>query len=345
MVLLLPPLLAGTIVLLVLAFIVYVVATQNKSIGALIQLGGLQRRADENEVIQEEKAAIDKVAAPRRSLALSERLSFTIGMMNIGATAFVLGHWPGQFYLLFTPKALVLISARWWDFRHRSQPQHYLLLDFCYFAALLLLVYCWILPDSEYIFQIIFVLANGPLAWAILAFNQALVLHKWQQTTSVLLHVSPALTTLGVRWYASTRFSVCADWPACLTVGPGEMLWAAISRFYIWWLLFYYVFVFVVMGDYMKTRSYQTLYDRVAGKQMRFLFAHRRVDSLPILLKQGIYMLIHLSFASACMAFATLLFHSWISHFAFLATLLTMSAWNASSFYRAQFVADRQKSN
>jgi hypothetical protein len=73
-------------------------------------------------------------------------------------------------------------------------------------------------------------------------------------------------------------------------------------------MLFYYVFIFVYMQDYLKarrcififificsffvrfkTRSYSTLYDRVAGNQMKAIFSHKRVAVLPDLVKVPIY--------------------------------------------------------
>jgi hypothetical protein len=86
-----------------------------------------------------------------------------------------------------------------------------------------------VLPHNSTLFQICFMAANGPLvhsilpaillhtrnhplmmllilillpqAWSILAFNQALVLHQWQQVVSVFIHVAPMILTYGLRCY------------------------------------------------------------------------------------------------------------------------------------------------
>jgi hypothetical protein len=49
---------------------------------------------------------------------------------------------------------------------------------------------------------------------------------------------------------------------------------------------------------------------------------------------------VHLVFACFTMAVATLLFFSWWFHVLFLLTMISMSAYNASSFYRHQFLQD-----
>ncbi len=51
-------------------------------------------------------------------------------------------------------------------------------------------------------------------------------------------------------------------------------------------------------------------------------------------------MCVHLVFACFTMTVATLLFHSWVFHVVFLLTMISMSAYNASSFYKHQFLHD-----
>lgn len=73
---------------------------------------------------------------------------------------------------------------------------------------------------------------------------------------------------------------------------------------------------------------------------MRALFSHQIVANLPDLVKKGVYCLIHILFATFTMSVATLLFYSWHLHALFLMTMISMSAYNASSFYKAQFMQD-----
>ena len=46
------------------------------------------------------------------------------------------------------------------------------------------------------LFQIVFLAANGPLAWSILAFNQSLVFHKWQQVLAWIKPVEGSVNSL-----------------------------------------------------------------------------------------------------------------------------------------------------
>ena len=114
------------------------------------------------------------------------------------------------------------------DFRKKKQ--HFLLVDFCYWANWLCLMYIWVLPKNTALFQVVFLCANGPLAWSVLAFNQSLVFHKWQQVVSVFIHVSPMLLTYGLRWFPSAEFAVCDDPPACDSVHSADMIWNTMTR-------------------------------------------------------------------------------------------------------------------
>lgn len=268
----------------ILLYVLWSVASNNKSLASWIQLGELQRRAEvHGESLQRRQEPPPHTkhnsVASRTLEALSSagRKSFTLGVINLALTCYIIGSAPGYYYLWYSPKAVILISLRWLDFKRKKT--HFLLADFCYWANLLALVYVWFTPTSHTAFQILFLCANGPLAWAVLAFNQSLVFHKWQQVVSVFIHVSPMLLTYGIRWHTPAGFSVCFDPPNCASVSAVTLLWNAMTRFYLFWVVGYYCAIFVLLGPYLESRSFKTLYDRVAGAQMKMLFGEGAVFS------------------------------------------------------------------
>ena len=100
-----------------------------------------------------------------------------------------------------------------------------------------------------------------------LAFNHCLIFHSWQHVTSVFLHASPMFLTFGLRWYALPKdgFIVCSNYTQIgeCNVGAGRLLWQSISGFYLWWIVLYYIFVMVLMSDYLQKRGFVTLFNRV----------------------------------------------------------------------------------
>jgi hypothetical protein len=319
----------------VLIFIFYSVLTNNKAIGALIQLGDVQRRQEVHDEIATTKKTTDQTQQPKLS-TLTERISFTIGVLNACLTCYIIGSHPTKFYIWYTPKALILTFARWNDFRKRKQ--HYLLYDFCYWANGLTLYYLWFDPTNAHLFQIVFFCANGPLAWSILAFNQSLVFHKWQQIVSVFIHISPTMLTFGLRWYHDPQFHICDDFPDCTDTSAYTMILRTLTHFYLWWIVVYYLWVFVFLGPYLQSRSFTTLYDRVAGTQMKFLFSDTgALRDHHHLFKKAVYMCTHVVFGVFTMVVAAMWWWFWWAHLLFILTIATLSAYNASAHYNDQF--------
>ena len=187
-------------------------------------------------------------------------------------------------------------------------------------------------------FQIVFMVANGPLAWAVLAFSQSLIFHSAPHMTSVFIHTSPMLLSYALRWYPS-QFKVCAHWPECDSardpnIEIGTMLWNAHVKFYLWWVVLYYLWVYVVMNRRIQERGYKTLYDRVSNRgPTKFLSKVSRNH----LVQKGAYMVVHVGFATFTMLLATAYWRSQTAHLVFIAAILATSAWNASGFYFTVF--------
>ena len=163
-------------------------------------------------------------------------------MLAISVLADILGAFPHLYHLWYTPKAVTLVGLRWWDFR--AQKKHYLLFDFCYFANLVLLLFVWHRPQDPQLFQSVFMLANGPLAWATVAFNHSLIFHSYPHITSLFIHISPLLLTYGLRWSDPTpAFAVCPE-GGCNAVSVAELSGRGIWPFYIAWIVIYYIWIF-----------------------------------------------------------------------------------------------------
>eukprot|EP01012_Entosiphon_sulcatum_P057709 TRINITY_DN81545_c0_g1_i1.p1 TRINITY_DN81545_c0_g1~~TRINITY_DN81545_c0_g1_i1.p1 ORF type:complete len:351 (+),score=52.67 TRINITY_DN81545_c0_g1_i1:25-1053(+) len=318
--------LLGILGLVPVILLLAAVFRQSKTVSAICQLGSVQER-------------IQPWSGPPRAEKLSrgirnrDKAVFTLGVANLALTCYLIGVAPTNFYLWHTPKAIGLTVLRWWEFRQTKQ--HYLLYDFCYWLNLLSLIYVWVLPESETTFQILFMLSNGPLAWSILAFSQSLVFHSPQHMTSVFIHLSPVLLVHGIRWNASPRFAVCANFPTCDDVAPLTLVWNAVTRFYVWWIVLYYIWVFVVLGRRVRQRGYQTLFDRVVKKgPMRWILRVHPHE----LVQKGAYVLVHFCFALLTVALAVFYWYNYWVHLAFIAALGLAASWNAAGYYFTVFL-------
>lgn len=277
------------------------------------------------------KAVSSRVRVPRAEtrLRVADKLTFTMGCANMAVTPYIWGAFPELFIPLHTIKVTFMVAVRWVVFKTRKE--HYYLFDFCYCMNAMLLFFLWARPDDESLFRACFVLANGPLAWSILAFNCAMVFHSLQHITSLHIHLSPMLVTYIIRWQTPPGYAkVVQD----TDVSKWQMLGGALV-FYAAWMILYYAYIFVLASDRIKSRGYQTLYTFVVESTP----AGRLLKLCPESVRPIAYMLMHFSFGMATASCTLLLWNSRLGHFAFIATMSVASAWNASGYYFDYFAA------
>ena len=117
--------------------------------------------------------------------------------INICVAVNIAGGHGGFLPWYYTIKAPIMIGTRF--FVYKNKAWHWFLMDFCYFVNTALLVYLWIYPDTIF-FSLVFSLCNGPLLFALIIFGNTLVFHSLDKTTSILIHLSPAICTYVIRW-------------------------------------------------------------------------------------------------------------------------------------------------
>ena len=160
-----------------------------------------------------------ELARPPRVKAL-ERASFVLGVAALVATQHVLLLHPRRFGDFYAALTVPLLALRFFQFRARKWGAF--LLDFCYVVNALSLMHLYVLPDSPYLFELVFMLANGPLAWAVVLWRNSLVFHSPERLTSLHIHIMPPLLTYAQRWLvgdgrsaaALPPFLACVDVPA-----------------------------------------------------------------------------------------------------------------------------------
>ena len=113
----------------------------------------------------------------------------------------------------------------------------YFLLDFCYFTNGVTLAYLWLLPTSAVAFRVAFVLANGPLAWAIVVWRNSFVFHSVDKFTSVVIHALPPLVMYCERWFLAPA-SASALGADALRVGWAESFGAPLAGYVLWQALY-----------------------------------------------------------------------------------------------------------
>ena len=106
---------------------------------------------------------------------------------------------PQHFGAWYTAWAIPLLIWRYISYTRNKWG--YFLIDYCYMVNALSLLHLWVFKDSPVVFELAFMSANGPLAWAILAWRNSLVFHDIDKITSLFIHAMPPVLMYCQRWH------------------------------------------------------------------------------------------------------------------------------------------------
>eukprot|EP00475_Leptophrys_vorax_P042103 TRINITY_DN79436_c0_g1_i1.p1 TRINITY_DN79436_c0_g1~~TRINITY_DN79436_c0_g1_i1.p1 ORF type:complete len:424 (-),score=80.15 TRINITY_DN79436_c0_g1_i1:75-1346(-) len=294
--------------------------------------------ADVDELLSHPQSAKQRARTMRM-----DQIVFTGSIVNLGVMMYWMGQWPQYFWMWHMVNAVVLISIRWYVFKQDNQ--HYFLYDFCYWANLYSIVYVTISSQNHIMFQVLFMVSNGPLAWSIPAFSSRAVFHNLQQMTTIFIHFSPMALTFCLRWTKSVNFSICqngeVDFKSCDDLSATYLVLLAISRLYIWWMVIYYFWVFILLDKRVKRKGYMTLFTWMAQTQV--MGDIMRAVSPSEVIQKAVYLLGHYVFALVTMVFATVLWKNFYLHLVFILCIGTFAAWNGAGYYLNTFSTRYEK--
>lgn len=131
---------------------------------------------------------------------MRNKWSFVVGVLSVLLQVFIYGRFPHTFvYTYHSIFMFLMVFGKW--LYYKSKGWHYYMTDFCYTANMFLILFLTRLRKNEYLFCATFVWANGPLAVALGAFRNQMVFHKFDNLTSLALHMLPQMITYNIKWY------------------------------------------------------------------------------------------------------------------------------------------------
>ncbi|KAJ3256215.1 hypothetical protein HK103_005674 [Boothiomyces macroporosus] len=313
------------------------------------QLLKLKRQTDEwkqnistkkDQFIDTRKAQLIRRIKSKKTVKLFDKFGFVLGISYIWITVLVLARFPAYMPIYYISTILPLVTYRW--FHYKKMKWHYFLADLCYFVNGLLILQLFFIPNNKYLFSALFLLANGPVAWAIYAWRNALVFHSLDKMTSVVIHIAPPIALYALRWLSvSDEKSVFVyQYPSfaygtSMDIGFLEAIGSAIVVYVIWQSLYYY-FILVrkkhnVYGGTHATSYTWLLADYLKKKSASFLVKLFKYFSEPY--RPFLFMFIQLLYAIATMAPAILYYNYFWIHTAFIFLLTMMSTFNGADYY------------
>ena len=131
-------------------------------------------------------------------MMLQDKLSFSLGVTIFGMFSYIMGRWPNDFfYIFYCTFVPLLILIRFIDYKPKGY--HYFLIDFCYYAAFIVLLFIGVYPKSDILYRLSFLYSNGILAVSTAAFSNALIFHQFDHLISLVTHPVPMLCMWNVK--------------------------------------------------------------------------------------------------------------------------------------------------
>ncbi|GMI29714.1 hypothetical protein TeGR_g13022, partial [Tetraparma gracilis] len=297
--------------------------------------GALSRSAS-NTALSDALDAVKNKVAHFEAEGL-RKTNFTLGVCNLALTAFVVGKWPEHYWVLYLFKAIFMVVYKLF-FVWYPEKLHYFFLDFCWitnggFFVMFLLILVNVCSPSvtQTFFLIFFAVANGPLAWSVIALGNKLVFHNFEWTSTLFIHFSPALASWGIHWNKAAvlasvwgdRFETLGDESAASVFTTGYVYYLC------WWVLF--TAWMLTRGLRYPEQGYDTVFNALKN-------AHNFDDIKPfkgrgLRTQIVIYMALHLVGCTVAFAWSMACWSNIWVHTAFLALAFLKATVEGSSWY------------
>jgi hypothetical protein len=133
------------------------------------RFNNLFEKNQRREILLALRQSVRTQLATPKTILLRDKITFTLGTLDLLISAYWLGASPKTFFKLYSAKAVVLLAVRF--FYYRSKKWHYYMFDLCYAVQLLIFLNVWIYPENITLSKVTFAFSLGPLLWSILAFR------------------------------------------------------------------------------------------------------------------------------------------------------------------------------
>ncbi|EGD73815.1 hypothetical protein PTSG_05509 [Salpingoeca rosetta] len=280
-----------------------------------------------------------------------DKVSFTLGVLLLLLVEYMVLEHPKVFGYFYCMLLVPLLLSRW--NLYVKEKFQYFLLDFCYFLNLSCMI-CVFYPNvlDGALIRCCFVLANGPVGWAIVAWRNSLVFHSLEKLTTVYIHALPTLLTFCWRWLPDNddhRRALCGDQDEPCDFSFAQW-WAYPLAFYLSWQAFYLLMTEVLHREKLESdETLQTSLRWMARSQTGMVAAARQLFVRVGVMEQQeqfdhtswktkwIFITSQLAYTLISMLPTALFFRSYSAHSFFLILAWSICAWNGAGYYISVF--------
>lgn len=229
----------------------------------------------------------------------------------------------------------ILIISKWVYYKYMGW--HYYMTDFCYAANALLLLFLNMYPKNDFFFKACFLYSNGMLGVSVAAFRNQMVFHKYDNLTSLALHIIPNITLWNLRWttmpYEATLPESERKFLAINTSFEFSKMFGFPIGYYFVWAVFYFVVNFIISAKKIREKRYDNMFEY----QRRIPWARKIIYRYGRRMSRLVFLGGHMSWFLLAHIFAIPTFYIYEWHTFLLILWLTWSIWNGSCFYMDYF--------
>ena len=223
----------------------------------------------------------------------------TLGTMLYAVLIFVASAYPFVLPYVYIVFFLVAMPMRVYDFLVKQPENSMFLFDFCYWVNALCFLFLLSPPSWQYgrIEAALYALADGPVSFALIAWQNAWVMSSQEHTISVLIHLLPGLAMFSHRHMPRlsswSQIETCAplfqhaktalQFPACVSMqapessqmlhNPGNTILVSLIGlplvFYLIWQTIYWFVVQVLLKSYIQKNHLDTSFKCLARRERR----------------------------------------------------------------------------
>jgi len=268
-----------------------------------------------------------------------DKMSFSVSVLILLLSEFLMLSYPSFFKWFYVCMLFPLMLVRYVDYRDKKY--HFFMFDLCYFVNFLSVAHICFFPNSTWLFETIFVLANGPVLFAIIVWRNSMVLHSVDKMTSLFIHAFPPFYCFTHRWLDTSRVRIAS------TILSTHSWLLSPTLMYVMWQFTYLLKTEVVSRSYLEqnvdvetslrwlARDSKNFTNKLAKKvctRIGVMDQKEKFDSTSLKTK-FIFVAFNFFYFAICILPTTSLFSYKYVHLAVLLFAMFCSVWQGANYY------------
>jgi len=189
-----------------------------------------------------------------RARAWRHKWVFALVQADFAASFFWFGRSPETYYMYYSAQVAIAIGTKALDYRVKAQ--HYYLMDFCFYANLVVLLWLWVFPTWGGLFNAAEGVC-GLLAISVMVFRNSCVPHDFVRMTNAHVHYPAVICMM------SLKLNCAGDHCLGMQAGQSERWYLRLRdayAAYLTWATVYASIIFLLARKRIDRKQRDTLY-------------------------------------------------------------------------------------